>query len=108
MMRVFSNFSAICPAEAANRKNGRMNSAGAEALLRPLPTPDTAKLAPEVAKDVAKQRAEFDQVKPSLIGDDLAAAFAQIGAVYVRAGLLDAADVAFYDAAQLAPKDGRW
>ena len=29
MMRVFSNFSAICPADAENRKNGRMNSAGA-------------------------------------------------------------------------------
>src|SRR5437867_627519 len=33
--------------------------AGAEALLRPLPTPDTAKLAPELAKEVAAQRAEF-------------------------------------------------
>ncbi len=29
MTRVFSNFSAICPAEAENRKNGRMNNAGA-------------------------------------------------------------------------------
>ena len=29
MTRVFSNFSAICPADAENRKNGRMNNAGA-------------------------------------------------------------------------------
>src|SRR5574337_222210 len=29
MMRVFSNFSASCPALAENRKNGRMNNAGA-------------------------------------------------------------------------------
>lgn len=82
--------------------------AGAEALLKPLPAPDTSRLAPEVAKQVAAQRAEFDKAKVALVGDDLAAAYAQIGAVYARASLFDAAAVAFYDATQLAPKDSRW
>lgn len=82
--------------------------AGAEALVKPLPAPDTAKLAPDVAKQVNEQRAEFDKAKIALVGDDLAAAYAQIGAVYARAGLFDPAAIAFYDAAQLAPKDSRW
>jgi len=79
-----------------------------EALLKPLPTPDTAKLAPEVAKEVNAQRAEFEKAKPSLVDAGLAAAYAQIGAVYARAGLLDTSAIALYDASQLAPKDARW
>jgi len=82
--------------------------AGAEALLKPLPTPDTAKLAPEVAKEVTAQRAEFEKAKPVLVDQGLAAAYAQIGAVYARAGLFDTAAIALYDASQLAPKDARW
>ena len=82
--------------------------AGAEALIKPLPALDTAKLAPDVAKQVSEQRAEFDKAKIALVGDDLAAAYAQMGAVYARASLYDAAAIAFYDAAQLAPKDSRW
>jgi len=82
--------------------------AHAEALLRPLPTPDTSKLAPDLAKEVAAQRAEFDKAKPSLVGEGLAGAYAQIGAVYMSAGLLDAAAVALYDASQLSPNDSRW
>ncbi|MGH8042257.1 MAG: tetratricopeptide repeat protein [Rudaea sp.] len=82
--------------------------AAEDALVRPLPTPDTSKLAPDLAKQVTKARAEFDQARVGLIGDGLAFAYADMGAVYFRAGLDDAAAIAFYDANQLAPKDARW
>ena len=82
--------------------------AGAEALVKPLPTPDTSKLAPDAARELADARKAFDEVKVNLIGDDLAAAYALVGAAYVRAGLNDVAAVAFYDASQLSPKDSRW
>lgn len=82
--------------------------AAAEALVKPLPTPDSARLAPDVAKQLAEQRAEFEKAKVDLVGADLAAAYAKIGALYARAGQLDVAAVAFYDASQLAPKDSRW
>src|SRR4051812_33509805 len=75
----------------------------AEALVKALPTPDTSKLAPDAAKELADARKAFDEVKVNLVGDDLAAAYALVGAAYVRAGLNDAAAVAFYDASQLAP-----
>jgi tetratricopeptide (TPR) repeat protein len=82
--------------------------AGAEALIKPLPVPDKTKLAPEVAKDLDAAREAFDKAKLGFVGDDLAEAYARIGAVYASEGLLDAAAVAFYDASQLAPKDSRW
>lgn len=82
--------------------------AGAEALVKPLPTPDVTKLAPDAAKELADARKAFDEVKVNLVGDDLAAAYALIGAAYVRAGLNDVAAIAFYDASQLSPKDSRW
>ncbi len=80
----------------------------ADALVKPLPTPDTSKLSPEVAKNLVAARAEFDKAQVGLVGDGLAAAYALIGAEYARANLNDVAAVAFYDASQLAPKDGRW
>jgi tetratricopeptide (TPR) repeat protein len=82
--------------------------AGAEALLKPLPTPDTTKLAPDVAKDLEAARAAFEKAKLGFVGDDLAEAYARIGAVYASEGLADIAAIAFYDASQLAPKDSRW
>jgi tetratricopeptide (TPR) repeat protein len=80
----------------------------AEALVKQLPTPDTSKLSADVAKSLVAARADFDKAQVDLIGDDLAAAYALMGAEYARANLNDAAAIAFYDASQLAPKDGRW
>jgi tetratricopeptide (TPR) repeat protein len=80
----------------------------AEALLRPLPQPDTSKLSAEAAKQVAQARAEFEEARTGLVGGELATAYAQVGAVYLRGGFDEVAAVAFYDASQLAPKDGRW
>ena len=89
-----------------------VNTVGAfaaeDALVRQLPTPDTSKLTPDLAKQVKTARAEFDKARVGLIGDGLAFAYADMGAVYFRAGLDDAAAIAFYDANQLAPKDARW
>jgi tetratricopeptide (TPR) repeat protein len=83
-------------------------AAAADALVRALPMPDTSKLAPDIASQLAMSRADFDKTRVGLVGDDLALAYATIGAVYFRAGLNDVAAVAFYDANQLAPKDARW
>jgi tetratricopeptide (TPR) repeat protein len=83
-------------------------AAADDALVRTLPVPDTSKLPTNLAKQVASARADFDKVRVGLIGDDLALAYATIGAVYFRAGLDDVADIAFHDAHQLAPKDARW
>ena len=80
----------------------------AEALVKPLPTPDESKLSAEAKKELDDARAAFDKVKVNLVGDDLAAAYALAGAAYARAGFNDVAAIAFYDASQLAPKDGRW
>jgi len=80
----------------------------AEALVKPLPTPDTSKLAPDVAKQLAQARANFDKEKVNLESNTLAVAYAEIGALYFRTGMLDVADIAFYDATQLAPNDARW
>lgn len=80
----------------------------AEALVKPLPVPDTSKLPADVAKQLIQARADFDKEKINLESDVLAVAYAQMGAAYFRAGLLDVADLAFYDATQLAPKDARW
>ncbi|GAA0719120.1 tetratricopeptide repeat protein [Dokdonella soli] len=80
----------------------------AEALIRPVPTPDTSKLAPARAEELNKTRNEFERVKQKLVGDPLAEAYALMGAAYARMGFYDAASVALEDAAQLSPKDGRW
>ena len=82
--------------------------AGAEALVKPLPTPDMSKLSAEAAKELREARAAFDTVKINLVGDDLAAAYALAGAAYARAGFNDVAALAFYDATQLSPNDSRW
>ena len=97
----------ICVALCVISMTGFAASAD-DALVRTLPVPDTSKLAPGLAKQVATARAEFDRTRVDLIGDRLAFAYADIGAVYFRAGLNETAAIAFYDASQLAPKDARW
>lgn len=79
-----------------------------DALVLTLPVPDTSKLPAAQAEEITSARAAFDKARVGLIGDDLAFAYAGIGAVYFRAGLDAAAAIAFYDANQLAPKDARW
>ncbi|HEY7871580.1 MAG TPA: tetratricopeptide repeat protein [Rudaea sp.] len=79
-----------------------------DALVRTLPKVDLSKLPADAAKQLADARAQFEKARVGLIGHDLAAAYAEIGALYFRAGLDDTAAIAFYDASQLAPKDARW
>jgi tetratricopeptide (TPR) repeat protein len=80
----------------------------ADALVKPVPVPDLSKLPPDRAADVRSARIAFEKDKAVTVGDDLAAVHAVLGAVYARAGLYDAAAVAFEDAAALAPNDARW
>jgi hypothetical protein len=83
-------------------------AAHADALVKPLPNPDLSKLPADVAKQLKEARVQFDKDKINLESEVLGAGYAQLGALYFRAGLLDIADVAFYDATQLAPDDARW
>lgn len=80
----------------------------ADPLIQPVPVPDTSKLTPELAKKLASERAAIDQVKTTLVGPPLAQAYADLGALYARNGFDAAAAVAFYDATQVNPTDGRW
>jgi tetratricopeptide (TPR) repeat protein len=82
--------------------------AGAEPLLKPLPVPDLAGLPPQVAKRLTDDRAAFDKLQPTLIGPQLAQAYADIGVDYAQAGLKELAATALYDAWQADPKDARW
>lgn len=80
----------------------------AEALVKPLPQPDMSKLPAEEAKQLSASRADFDKARVGLVGNALAAAYAEMGALYMRTGFDDVAAIAFYDATQLAPQDSRW
>ena len=83
-------------------------AAAAEALLKPLPNVDTTKLAPADAAQVKAARTEFDSAHGKLVGPPLAQVYANIAAAYARAGFKEAAAIAFYDASQIDPEDGRW
>lgn len=78
------------------------------ATLKPLPKPDLSRLDPAVAKETRGFQEYFEKNKAGKTGDDLAELYATLAAAYVRARLLDAAEVAMYDAAQLGPHDARW
>ena len=80
----------------------------ADALVKPLPTPDATKFPSDVAQELAAARTEFDKARVGMVGDELAETYAKMGAVYARVGYNDGAAVAFYDASQLSPKDSRW
>jgi len=85
-----------------------LTAAVAEALLKPLPNVDTAKLAPADAAAVKAARAAFDNAHTKVVGPPLAQVYAEVAAAYARAGLKEAAAIAFYDASQIDPEDGRW
>ena len=80
----------------------------AEALLKPVPTPDLARLPADQAKDLRLTRTTFDVKQKALIGPPLAEAYALLGAAYASYGFDAAADVALENASLLAPEDGRW
>lgn len=80
----------------------------AEAVVKPVPPPETHGLAPDAAKRVTQAHTDFEAGRVNLVGANLAEAYAQLGAFYLKEGFPDSAAVAFYDATQLAPKDARW
>jgi tetratricopeptide (TPR) repeat protein len=80
----------------------------ADSLIKPIPVPDVSKLPASQASELTSSRAQFDQLRAELIGPQLAQAYADIGALYARAGLNDVAAIAFYDATQVDPHDARW
>ena len=82
--------------------------ARAEALVKPVPTPDVSKLPAAEATELREFRTAFDQKRTTLVGDPLAEAYALLGAAYARKGFFDAATIALENASLLAPKDGRW
>ncbi len=83
-------------------------AAFAEALVKPLPTPDASKFSADAAKELTLARTEFDKARMNMVGDELAEVYAKMGAIYARVGFNDGAAMAFYDASQLSPKDSRW
>ena len=105
MPRMSSLVAAIFVAVAAA---GVASTAYADSLIRPVPVPDTSKLAPNVAKQIADDRAIIDKATAALIGPPLAQTYADLGALYARNGFDEAAAVAFYDATQANPGDSRW
>jgi tetratricopeptide (TPR) repeat protein len=82
--------------------------AAADALIKPLPVPDTSKLSASQVSELTTTRAQFDKLSAGLVGPPLAQAYADIGALYARAGFKDVAAIAFYDATQADAHDARW
>ncbi len=76
--------------------------------LKPLPNPDLSKLTPAQNSELREARVTFDTSKTGRSGGDLADLYAELGGFYARAGLLDAADIAFENASLLMPDDDRW
>ena len=85
-----------------------MIAGASDALLKPLPNPDVSKLAAADAAQLRAARAEFDTARAVLVGPPLADAYAEMAALYARAGLKDVAAIALYDASQSDPDDARW
>lgn len=79
-----------------------------DALVKPVPVPDLSKLPADKAKELRDARIEFEKVKPTLVGDRLAGAYALLGSFYAQGGFYPEAAAALEDAAALAPSDARW
>ena len=80
----------------------------AEALVKPVPSPDLSRLPAAKAADLRLTRTTFDVKRKELIGPALAEAYALLGAAYASNGFDAEADVALENASLLAPADGRW
>lgn len=76
--------------------------------LKPLPNPDLSKLNATRNAEIREARANFDKARVGQSGSQLADLYADLGGVYARANLIEAADAAFENAASLAPNDDRW
>lgn len=83
-------------------------AAVAETVIRPVPIPDMSKLDKTQASELIEMRAEFDRSKPTLVGAQLAQAYALLASSYAQAGFLDAADTALANAIVVTPEDARW
>jgi tetratricopeptide (TPR) repeat protein len=79
-----------------------------EALVKPVPVPDLTKLPADRAKQLRDARIEFEKMKPTLVGDKLAGAYALLGSFYAQGGFYPEAAIALEDATALAPNDARW
>jgi tetratricopeptide (TPR) repeat protein len=79
-----------------------------DALVKPVPVPDLSKLPADKAKQLRDARIEFEKMKPTLVGDKLAGAYALLGSFYAQGGFYPEAAVALEDATALAPNDARW
>ena len=77
-------------------------------IERAEPAADTSRLPPAAQAEVRTALAEFDKQKGGLVGESLAVAYAQVGAVLARNGLYEPMRVAFDNAIALAPDDGRF
>lgn len=79
-------------------------------LLAPVPRPDVSGMDGAVQEQLAAVRgaleARLDALQPE--ATDLAAAFGQLGRIYLAYDLAEAAAVAFRNAEMLVPADARW
>ncbi|ANB19221.1 tetratricopeptide repeat protein [Dokdonella koreensis] len=80
----------------------------AQPVLRPVPSPDVARLPPAQAAWLRETRASFDKTRNELAGEPLAQAYAVLASAYVRAGQYDPALTALWNAEQLSANDPRW
>jgi tetratricopeptide (TPR) repeat protein len=83
-------------------------SLGAE--LEPLPPAPLDALPPEARRQIEEQRREVEEALAGAAGDDalLADAFGELGKLYYLYGLTDIGEIAWTNAATLAPRDIRW
>lgn len=87
---------------------GIVRSAGAAAAIQPLPEPDFTGLSPEARAALVETRRQFDAVRPSLVGPQLAEAFARLGTLSAQQGDLRTARAALANATAVTPEDGRF
>lgn len=80
----------------------------ATGVLKPLPEVDLSQLGRIAREELVAARAEFDRLRPELVGSYLASAYVQLGALYAQGGYVDAALVAFGNARELVPTDARY
>ena len=78
--------------------------------LEPVPTPDLSAADPGVQEQLAEERAALDQALERVASEPAvaAAAYGDLGLVYLLYDFLDAAGVCFDNARRLDPGDFRW
>lgn len=79
-------------------------------ILRPLPLPDLSGASADVQSQVRDRHASLERAlaRPGITNADLASAFGEMGTLLAAAELLEAAEVSFENARELAPGDVRW